>query len=621
MGPFRAPISLLARTTIALLVVAVVPLGVAIWSLFDVNREGLREQVLRTHALAAASAAARIAAAVDMRVATARNLASDPRITDDPRGRDAQRFLQQVLLGDPSIDAVVVTTPSNELVVRVQQRGVALFPTGPSLAPRLEGSMLRTSALFADGRGVVHVFADGSAIVNALDTAEIGEDAQMTLASATEIVAGSRTEITPDALLAAAKAARELGTSIDRDRAGKEVMAAFATVAGTEWFVFSRQPAALAERLTGSMRRRAALAAALALLLAGAIVIAARQTVVEPIHEIVRAQQKLAGASPDTAGNEIDQLRESADLVQRRIDDQEDLGRVFLGRYQVLELIGQGGMGTVFRGWDPKLRRSVALKTVHHKDVSSLVAEAVTVASMNHPNIVSVYDADESTGAAFIAMELIDGMSLDSYLEAYGPVRPEDALVLGLAVARALAAAHARGFLHRDIKPANVLLGNDDTIKVADFGLARIGSHSPRAEGIHGTPGYMAPEAIDGKPCDGRSDLFSLGVTLYEAVTGEHPFVRAGMRETFSATMLVNVPPLVDILPLTGPLILLSEITTSLLGKCADDRPSSAMLLAERLETIVRYHGLEWRMAANRDAENVVPLRRSASARPTVVTD
>ena len=118
---------------------------------------------------------------------------------------------------------------------------------------------------------------------------------------------------------------------------------------------------------------------------------------------------------------------------------------------------------------------------------------------------------------------------------------------LGIALARGLAAAHRHGIVHRDIKPANAILTIDGDAKLVDFGLARIGSHSRSVDAIHGTPGYMAPEAIDGNPCDGRADLFSLGVTLHEAVTGEHPFVRAGMRETFSATMLVNVPPLVDL--------------------------------------------------------------------------
>ncbi|MEM7357324.1 MAG: response regulator, partial [Acidobacteriota bacterium] len=152
-----------------------------------------------------------------------------------------------------------------------------------------------------------------------------------------------------------------------------------------------------------------------------------------------------------------------------------------MGRYQVLEVIGQGAMGVVYRGWDPRLRRPVALKTLRFDhpgeqdrklNISRLLAEAITVARFSDPNIVAVYDVGEGPDSAFIAMELVDGASLDSVLSRQAKLPVDQVIALGIAISRGLAAAHAQGVVHRDVKPGNVLLGRDRSIKVTDFGVA-----------------------------------------------------------------------------------------------------------------------------------------------------
>ncbi len=197
----------------------------------------------------------------------------------------------------------------------------------------------------------------------------------------------------------------------------------------------------------------------------------------------------------------------------------------------MLSLIGSGGMGSVFKGWDPRLQRSVALKTIRiaAADVpegaaSKLLAEAVAVAQITHPNVVAVFDAEESSGAAFVAMEFVDGIGLDRYLDRRAQLDWREVVPLGAAISRGLAAAHAHDLVHRDIKPGNVLLGHDGAIKIADFGLATFLSLLHDAPGkVFGTPGFLAPEALRGQPIDERTDLYAMGVVLFRALAGRYP--------------------------------------------------------------------------------------------------
>lgn len=622
-------LSLLARISIALALVALVPLAYAVWSLFDVNRRGMHEQVLRTHAVAASTAAERIAGVVEMRRALARSVAGNEGIAADPASASSRAFLQEILAADASIEILDVLTPAGEVVIRAQRRGASERAGAiPRHAPALWNGLLLVAEPLADARGEVRLIAAATAVTDALDPAEIGDQAQIVLASRDDrLVAGSvALAAFPPAMIAAGRTALVNGTGVYRDAKNREILGAFAPVAGTPWFVLSRQPSAIAEGIARSMRRRALIAAAVAICLALALVLAAQRTVIRPLREVIRAQHELGGHTPLPAGSEIEQLRATAASIQRRIADQEDLGRIFLGRYQVLGVIGQGGMGTVFRGWDPKLRRHIALKTVHlaamaGEDaanlVESLISEAITAASVSHPNIVSVFDVEDSTSVAFIAMELIEGVSLQAYLDQRGMLPVDQTMVLGLAIARALEAAHARGILHHDIKPANVLLGFDGAIKVADFGLAALINSASAKEVVFGTPGYIAPEAATGLGHDKRTDLFALGVVLYQAVTGSNPFERDTPNASMIATVVHTPPPLTERIVGGEELTALSGIVESLMAKKPEDRPQSAAELALRLERLVHRHRLQWKL----DAREGTPLHighGSATLVPTI---
>jgi formylglycine-generating enzyme required for sulfatase activity len=226
-----------------------------------------------------------------------------------------------------------------------------------------------------------------------------------------------------------------------------------------------------------------------------------------------------------------------------------------LGSYRIEAPLGAGGMGEVYRAHDLKLGRDVAIKTLpaamqsDRELLDRLRQEARMLAALNHPNIAVIHDLQEWSGGGFLVLELVEGDTLDARLQRTGAFSTIEALTIGAQVAAALAAAHERGITHRDIKPANIKLTPNSTVKVLDFGLAK--SMAPAADDalqlstrsvtglgtLLGTPPYMSPEQVHGKPADHRSDLWALGCTLYELLTGERAFRGETMAGTLAAIL------------------------------------------------------------------------------------
>ncbi|HEV8686904.1 MAG TPA: protein kinase, partial [Gaiellaceae bacterium] len=220
------------------------------------------------------------------------------------------------------------------------------------------------------------------------------------------------------------------------------------------------------------------------------------------------------------------------------------------GRYELEELVGSGGMSSVYRAHDKLLERKVALKILHERYgeddeyVERFRREARAVAQLAHPNIVTVIDRGEDGGRQFIVFEYVDGENLKQIVEREGPLALDEVVSFGLEIARGLAFAHEHGIVHRDVKPQNVLLNGDGHAKVTDFGIARtldVEKGVTQTGTVLGTSDYIAPEQASGQAVSRETDVYSLGVVLFELLTGRVPFTG----ESFVAVALqhVNEPP------------------------------------------------------------------------------
>jgi len=273
-----------------------------------------------------------------------------------------------------------------------------------------------------------------------------------------------------------------------------------------------------------------------------------------------------------------------------------------LGPYEIVALLGAGGMGEVYRAVDTRLGRDVAIKVLPQgltKDPDRLrrfEQEARTIAALNHPNILGIHDIGTHDGAPFLVSELLEGQTLREKLEA-GPLPVRRAIEYALGIAQGLAAAHDKGIVHRDLKPENVFITRDGRVKVLDFGLAKLvrpeESHDSVATlaspatlpgMVLGTVGYMSPEQVRGESSDARSDIFSFGAVLYEMLTGKRAFKRETSAETMTA-VLREEPPELNETGWQGPLGL-QRILTRCLEKGVERRFQSASDLAFAIESL-----------------------------------
>jgi len=284
-----------------------------------------------------------------------------------------------------------------------------------------------------------------------------------------------------------------------------------------------------------------------------------------------------------------------------------------LGKYEVRRELGRGAMGIVYEGFDPLIKRAVALKTIRSDQLegeaaAALIArfrrEAEAAGRLTHPNIVAIYEFDEDRGTWFIAMELVRGRELKENFEANERFKPADIVRIVTQILDALDYSHRQGVVHRDIKPANVFLLADATVKVADFGIAHVESSNLTQLGtVIGTPAYMSPEQIMGLPVDGRSDLFSVGVILYQFLTGERPF--SGSSTTTMQKVLKEEPLAPSSLNLqVSPQM--DAVVRKALAKRADDRFQNAREFADAL-----------RAAAQAQPASAADLDPDATVRPS----
>jgi serine/threonine-protein kinase len=290
-------------------------------------------------------------------------------------------------------------------------------------------------------------------------------------------------------------------------------------------------------------------------------------------------------------------------------------GRALAGRYQLEEVIGRGGMSTVYRATDAVLGRTVAVKVLLaglvEQDASYVARfqrEARAAAALHNRAVVAVYDVGVDGDERFIVMEHVKGRSLAAMLSGGEPLPLQESLRIGEQVASALGAAYAGGIVHRDIKPANVMVADDGAVKVLDFGIARMldGTTITQAASVLGTAAYMAPERAMGEPGDARADIYSLGCLLYAMLTGAPPFRAEHAAAVLHQHVNSSPQPAGDLRPGVPPE--LDALVADMLAKAPEDRPQNAARVGERLR------------AMSEPADPTAPTARLAPAAPLVAS-
>jgi len=566
-------ISLMGWILIGLSLVGLLPFAITAFQIQS-GREGLVEQVQQTHLVSVLATADRISAYFELLSSIANSAANNPNLFQNPQSSTAQEMLIGLITANKNIVAASVTQTIQNEVKLVQS------------AQSKEHSIAARSAFKNNlTKKFQLVIADEQTWL--LVTLPLNNNPDLNIRLLTKRHATLKQQINSPKIRSSA--------NNFNFHDGSRAVASFAQVNFTDWVVVSRQPASKAEIATQQYIRQALIAFTFVLLLALALAWAARKKIIKPIQELVTAQQQLAGIDLSTAGgSEIEQLKISFAQLEQNINARQKLNKMFLGRYQVIEVIASGAMGTVFKGYDPRLERDVALKTIKIGKINSefnreqlavqLVNEAKLVAKVPHPNIVTVYDAVDADESALVAMEFIDGMSLDDYLTEKHSIPVSQVTALAVGMLRGLGAAHKAGIIHRDIKPGNILIGYDGSIKLTDFGIADLLSHSSENDTgqVVGTPGYVAPELLNGQAFSARSDLFAMGVLLYRCATQTSPFKGRNLNQILNNTL--NTDP-------ESPRSVNERIPTALsnailylLQKNPMNRPNDADLIADALE-------------------------------------
>ncbi len=534
--------SLIVGLVAALLAVAALPFALAAYQI-HLARESLVDQAQRTHLIAARATADRIAAERQAVLAAADSAAQNPQLYTEPASGAAREVLAGILVGQADVLAAATFYRDGERDVLVQ---MARRPGAEAIDANTLQAQTATLQLETDqqqrrwglSRATARpglrlaLLADAARLVDTLEPRELGPSARLLLMQGEHAHPAFPDPVPlPEPLLAAIRQP-QLDALAARSDAGSGIeVSAFARIVDSDWSIVSLQPAAEAEAAAATMRRGALAAMIAVALLVAALSVFAWRRVVQPVRALLDWQRGvLAGGGG--AGGDLASLKAAFQQIKQHQRNREALHEVFLGRYKLLSTLGQGAMGSVFLAWDPRLKRHAAIKTIHidaldprmRKHLAqTLENEAVAIANLRHPNVVGVFDLVAAGDFAFVVMEYIEGGSLRGLISRNGALEPEEVALIGCAMLRALDAAHGAGLLHLDIKPGNVLVPPEGQLQLTDFGVSTWRFEIPdlvARGGLAGTPGFIAPEYVNGAAPSERSDLYSLGILLVECLTG-----------------------------------------------------------------------------------------------------
>lgn len=289
------------------------------------------------------------------------------------------------------------------------------------------------------------------------------------------------------------------------------------------------------------------------------------------------------------------------------------IGRLLDDRYELMEKIGEGGMAIVYKGFCHRLSRYVAVKIMRDEMARDeefrrrFLSESYAIAMLSHPNIVSVYDVSHSDDVEYIVMELVDGITMRQYMEKRGKIKWKEALHFSKQVAKALSHAHERGIIHRDIKPQNLMLLRDGTVKVGDFGIAALENEIQDDENqAIGSIHYIAPEQARGENPDARSDIYSLGIVMYEMLTGKKPYTGENIHEIALKHMSSDYVPIEELADDVPEEFI--SIVSKAMSYDMEDRYQSASELLDALNALVQAQ-IRKNTAPAYENPDVVPVR------------
>lgn len=596
--------SIMFWVVLTLLVIGSLPFLLS-WYQIKQSKEAVVDQAQKNHLIISRATADRIKAYVDKYQDVARNLSMNPNVYLAPDTEEAAEALKTGLLLYPDIQMVGLLlnkeAQANQ-VIQLARRNDSNEIDITQLTAQLEqqvqlvdvGDMKFLLVKVPSARPYVDVMMLVDLDLEQwLNPKILGQTASLSLVDK----AGQLLEHSGDPFVDIPREwltmmANESITGVANRSTGQALdkyISAFAKVEQQPWYIISRQSVAIAEQSTAAMSKTAWTTFSFVLFAMVTLLTMAYFSWVKPIRRIVKAQNELIGghnSNADWQGGEVQALEKSFDALTRHINDRNALGKIFVDRYQVISPIGKGGMGTVFLGWDPKLDRHVALKTLpigndfgtRENMSETLVQEAVTAARISHRNVVSIYDVVSTKTTAFIAMEYIKGESLSSLLERQESLNLPYTLSIAIAVLRGLETAHKMGFVHRDIKPANILLDVNGDIKLSDFGTTALVSGIGKDD-ITGTYGYIAPETYKHGEVTIQSDLYAVGVMMAECLFGKNPFKGKKLHQTKFNTLNKNVifPPRIR-KPEAEKLF---KVIDLLLNKNPKKRPKTATAAAE----------------------------------------
>ena len=599
--------SIMFWVVLTLVVVGATPFMLS-WYQIEQSQQAIIDQAQKNHLIVSRATADRIDTYIDGYQDLLSNLANNADVYIAPDADAASQALKNSLISQPEVIVIALMLVQEngqrsviQLASKNEQLNLSELPVNehhdhqPKMIESTSGKLLQLSIPSARPKVDVVMWVQVD-IQQLLDPQILGQTANISVYNQQGQLlefAGNQAATVPEEWGNLFQNETVTGGANRAQQTNIKAISAFAKLEDLPWFVVSEQPVEFAEQSASDMKRTAWQVFGLVLMVMTAITTLAYLSWVKPIRRIIKAQNQIMGEQPNASlwsGGEMAALEHSFDALTKHIDDRNALGKIFVDRYQVMSPIGTGGMGSVFLGWDPKLKRHVALKTLpldkknafdSRKNMSeTLVQEAITAAKISHRNVVSIYDVVSTKKTAFIAMEYIKGESLFDLLCRSRTLSLNYTLAIAVAVLKGLHSAHKMGFVHRDIKPGNVLLDINGDIKLTDFGTTAL-IHTLTHDAITGTPSYMAPETHQSGIISIQSDLFAVGVVIAECLLGENPFHQNKLSQTRDKIInhqVVFPPKLMD----TGPKGVF-EVINKLLNKDPSQRPASAAKAAHSL--------------------------------------